>query len=325
MDLQNPKTIVVVQIGKIGDMILTTPLLSGLKKLFPESNLKVLASEINKDIPLNHSSVNEVIVYKKNFIKNLILLKSSINRSDLWIDTKDNYSKTSELLVKFLKPEFSMGFNFEKKIFDILLKEFQKGNHAVDINTSPLNYFNKIAEQTDTKPSFNIPFEIQKKFNLKQTSKLQEIIINISAGNPSRYLEKEKWLDIIKMINSNELSAFTLIGLVRDKEIISYLLEKCAEFNIKFIETENILETSEVIKQGDIVITPDTAIVHICSAFDKPVVALYPDVKWNLQKFAPLSKYNEAVVSKAEGSIKDITAEEVVDAFMRIKKNLKKD
>ncbi|MDQ3019117.1 MAG: hypothetical protein M3R36_00885 [Bacteroidota bacterium] len=321
--MSNPKTIVVVQIGKIGDMILTTPLFSGLKKTFPESNLKVLASEINKDIPLNHLSVDEVIVYKKNFLKNFTLLKSSLRNVDLWIDTKNNYSSTSGVLLKIFKPKLSLGFNFEKKNFDISLKEFQKGKHAVDINTGPLNYFNKTSEQAETKPSFNIPLEIQRKFNLKLTSNLQNVIINISAGNLGRYLAKEKWLDIIKRINANELSAFTLIGLARDKEIISYLLENCMEFNINFIETKNILETSEVIKQGDIVITPDTAIVHICSAFDKPVVALYPDVKWNLQKFAPLSKFNEALVSKDEGSIKDITVEAIVNAFIKIKEKIK--
>ncbi len=88
MDFNNPKTILVVQIGKIGDMILTTPLFTELKKLFPQTTLIVLASDINKDIPLNHSSVNDVLLYKKSLLLNFFQ-PANLHKINLWIDTKD--------------------------------------------------------------------------------------------------------------------------------------------------------------------------------------------------------------------------------------------
>lgn len=323
MDLQNPKKILVVQIGKIGDMILTTPLFSGLKILFPDSILKVLASEINKDIPLNHSSVDEVIIYNKNILKNLLLLKSSIHNIDLWIDPKDNYSRTSELLLKIFNPKKSLGFNITKNIFDVSLSEYQAGKHAVDINLSAFNCLNISGKKFTLKPSFNIPLEIQEKFSPDfQESNNLKLLINISAGNDSRYLVKEVLLEVINKINAFGLTYFTLTGLNKDKEIINYLLENFRGRNIKYIETKNILEISEVIKLNDIVITPDTSVVHICSAFDKPVLALYPDVKWNLEKFTPLSEYCEVLISKDKNSLKDISADEIVNGFLQLKGKL---
>ncbi len=324
MDLINPKTILIVQIGKIGDMILTTPLFSELKRLFPNANLKVLASEINKDIPLNHSSVNEVIIYKKNLLKNLLLLHSSIFKCGLWIDTKDNYSKTSEILIKVFRPEFSMGFNFAQKVFDISLGKYQAGNHAVDINLSPVNYFENSVKVRDLKPSFNIPEKIKKKIDdiisLREIKAGElNIVMNISAGSPNRYIEKNKWLNVIKNINLNYLSSFTLTGLERDRQTIEYLLKNS---NSRYIKTENILETSEVIRRSDIVISPDTSVVHICSVFNKPVVALYPDVKWNLEKFYPLTGQSEVLISKSENSITHISAEEIVKSFKKLLENI---
>lgn len=76
-------------------MILTTPLFSGIRRIFPEARLTVLSGKINKDIPLNHKSVDEVLIYKKNIFENISLLFSSLKNPDLWIDTKDNYSRTS--------------------------------------------------------------------------------------------------------------------------------------------------------------------------------------------------------------------------------------
>jgi len=309
----------VVQIGKIGDMILTTPLFSELKRLFPSSELLILASEINKDIPLNHISVNKVIIFRKNLIKNSALIRSLFKKIDVWIDTKDICSQTSSLLVKILKPKISLGYNFDNKVFKVSLNEYLIGEHAVNINLSPVNYFQKRNDKLDLKPSFNIPQILMNKFE-SAFNKFGEknILINVSAGNPNRYLTKEKWNNIIEGINKKGEFAFKIIGLERDKEVINFLLKSLYDLNIKYIHTENIIETSAVVNKSDYIITADTSVVHICSAFDKPVVALFPGVKWNQNKFAPLSEYSETILSENKNSIEEIKSQEVVDAFFTL-------
>ena len=325
MGLQNPKTILVIQIGKIGDMILTTPLFSELKKLFPYTILKVLASEINKDIPVNSKSVDEVIIYKKNIFKDILLFNKLFRNIEVWIDTKDNYSKTGQILCKIFKPEFSLGFTFtgKDKLFTGSLNDFVYGNHAVNINLSPVNYFRKSMNKELVMPSFNIPAEIQNKYkNIIADNSNKIILINISAGMESRYLQKEKWIELINKINKNSSYNFYIIGMKKDIEDINYILKETKNENSRYIQTLNILETAEVIRRSDIIITPDTSVVHICSAFNKPVTAIYPDVKWNLNKFKPLSKINEVVISKDKNSVGDVSAENIYAAFVKLEKKL---
>ena len=62
MTQSEPSKILVVQIGKIGDMILTTPLFLELKRLFPNTNLSVLASLNNRIIPENLSLIFKLIL-----------------------------------------------------------------------------------------------------------------------------------------------------------------------------------------------------------------------------------------------------------------------
>ncbi|HMS34306.1 MAG TPA: glycosyltransferase family 9 protein [Ignavibacteria bacterium] len=320
MELKDPKSIVIVQIGKIGDMILTTPLFSGIKRIYPEAKLTVLSSKINKDIPLNHPSVDEVIVYKKNIFKNFSLLFSTVKNPDLWIDIKDNYSRTSELLLKIFKPKISIGYNFGNKIFDISLKEYQKGNHAVDINTSPVYYLTGKKDIPERIPSFEIPENIQNKISaaINKNPYQINILINISAGSKSRYIKKEQWVKVINMIHQTGLFYFYLTGLEKDMEDIEYILKNTVRDNVKFIRTENIIETAELLRKCSAVITADTSIVHLCSAFDKPVVAMYPDVKWNLDKFAPLSQSHEVIISKSAENIEDIDSERIVKSFSKL-------
>ena len=39
---------------------------------------------------------------------------------------------------------------------------------------------------------------------------------------------------------------------------------------------KSILDSASLIKYADYVITPDTSIIHIASAYNKPIIAVYP-------------------------------------------------
>lgn len=78
------------------------------------------------------------------------------------------------------------------------------------------------------------------------------------------------------------------------------------------------MEIAEIVKHSAGVISPDTAIIHMASAFNVPVVGLYTDVKWNLDRFAPLSDKQRILISPDKDSIKQITPDIVYRALMDI-------
>jgi ADP-heptose:LPS heptosyltransferase len=73
------------------------------------------------------------------------------------------------------------------------------------------------------------------------------------------------------------------------------------------------------IYNSDFLISPDTAAVHIASAFNKPVVAIYPDYEWNFISWGPLSEKFIAVKSKSN-LINSVSVDEVYRAFIDIYK-----
>ena len=320
MDLQDPKTILVVQIGKIGDMILTTPLFSALKTIYPGSKIISLASDINRIIPQNHKNVDEVLTYHKNIVKNIPMLRYLNGKIDLWIDTKDSYSRTGELLLGIFKPAKSMGYCFlnKNKMYDYCLNDYKTGNHAVDINLSPVNFLKKEKSALRSLPSVYIPGSVKNKFSYLNSKNEFNVLINVSAGNKSRLLKNEVWTDFINSVKHEKDVSFLLTGIEKDKEAINYILKNTGSGDITFIKTESILETAEAVRRSDLVITPDTSVTHLCSAFNKPVVALYPDVKWNLEKFFPLSDNYEIIVSGNENSINDVSSDLLKTSFYRL-------
>ena len=73
------------------------------------------------------------------------------------------------------------------------------------------------------------------------------------------------------------------------------------------------------IYNSDFIISPDTAAVHIASAFNKPIVAIYPDYEWNYVSWQPLSDKFIAIKSK-NNLINSVSVDEVYDAFIDIYK-----
>ncbi|MFZ1320568.1 MAG: glycosyltransferase family 9 protein [Ignavibacteria bacterium] len=319
---KSPESIVVIQIGKIGDMILTTPLFSQIKKLFPASELIVLASENNHFLAETHNSVDKVLIFKKNLsgVRSFLSLRSSVLK--YWIDTKNMYSKTAALLVKNTKPECSLGFNFEEEVFTRSLNEFTYGEHAVDINLSPVNFFNNSNDifSNSIRPEINIPAKDKESMKEKigRVSKSKNILVNYSAGSENRYLNSDIWIEAFNNLSLNNKEKLYITGLAEDEKNIEKIIRRVKNNKLKYLKADNFFEFAAAIEMSDIIITSDTSAVHLCSAFNKPILAFYPDVKWNYEKFKPLSFISEVIFSDNQNNMDGIDPGSILDRLHKI-------
>lgn len=300
-------------------MILTTPLFSGLKKIFPSSEIYVLTSKVNNQIALRDKNISGTIIYKKNFfsvLKLIFTLKKF--KFDYWIDTKDEYSSTSRTLLKFGKFDISLGFNTKDSQFDISLKEYVNGTHTVDINLSPIVYFDKDIDVKEFKPEISIPDEVKGKYkNIFGNSGRKKILINLSAGAENRYWKTEKWLELMHSIDT--VNDIYMISDFKDRHLAEKIEKNYKSGNLKYLLASNIFEVAEIVRDCDVIVTPDTSIVHLASCFNKPIVAMFHNVEWVITRYAPLSDVHRVILSKEKNSISDI---DVSDVAMKLREIL---
>lgn len=313
-----PIRILIVQVGKIGDMILTTPLFTELKNIFPDCEIYVLTSKVNNNIAHFDKNVSGTVVYKKNFFSVLKLIFTLRKiKFDYWIDSKDEFSSTSKTLLKFGRYCKSLGFNTEENLFEISLKEFVKGEHTVDINLSPLFCLKKDYVVKNSKPSINIPsVTINKYSDFFRNIKSKKILVNISAGAENRYWLEEKWLELFGKIEMD--SHIFLISDKRDKKLANNLVSYHKIDNLTYLNADDIFEVAEIVRNSDYIITPDTSVVHLASCFNKPVVAMFHNVDWVIKRYAPLSDKYRMILSKEKDSISDISVDEVISKLNEI-------
>ena len=104
--------------------------------------------------------------------------------------------------------------------------------------------------------------------------------------------------------------------------------QKVKEMGLDYVEmsykTHTILAVSAIINQLDLIITPDTSIVHIASAFNKPLVTIHENNQDSYLLFSPVSKLHRTVFSKSKNSLNGFSINLLLDyCFELIKLNKK--
>ena len=83
--------------------------------------------------------------------------------------------------------------------------------------------------------------------------------------------------------------------------------------------TSPIIEIFSLVSRAEAVITVDTSIVHIASAFNKPILALYVNLQNFYSQYLPLSDNYRVVTSPGEGDpISKIPVEDVVNNYVSL-------
>ena len=132
---------IIVQFGRIGDMILLTPLFNRIKHLFPNANIDMLAGRHNNKIVSNNPHLNNIFIYEKTPLKFISLVnRIRKKRYDFLIDPKDHYSRESHLFAKLIKANNKIGFNPKEKYFNqtIPSQEENEGKHFIERILQPL-------------------------------------------------------------------------------------------------------------------------------------------------------------------------------------------
>lgn len=306
--------ILVIRLGRIGDMILSTPLLYQLKNSSENIVVDVLASNDNHSILKYADYVDNVYIWDKNPLKLILLLKKLRKRNyDVILEPKDHYSTESYYIAGLVKAEKRIGFvNGESSIFDVDVSEFnQDKTHFQDRILSTLKAFDITPDY-----SLNIPLMYPDFNTVKQNTIEEYYIVNISASNESKSLQFDLAKEILVYLKSKNIKVYLLSAPNHND-----LAQKLSEItNTERAITKSIIDTFPIIHLAKGVITADTSVVHIAGTYDTPVMVLSKSIEQELLKFAPKSDINLVLKSNSDERIEISRTKltESIDKFLEI-------
>ena len=233
---------------KIGNYLFKTPLIKGLA--LEGYEVYILGSKLTKELGDNNPYIKEVIIdncYRKKSFDIFRNIKTGLkyrNFFDFYIENVGSTYLREALLMRILNAKKNIGIERKNnkilKLLDIVVK---KTNHMREDGIEILKYF-KIQSP---KCIYDIHLSKNKYENMIKKKPL--ILYNGLASTKSRSIDKDKESGILERLKT-----------------INWI-------DVQQIKKENsIIDLCGLIKKADLVITVDTGIAHIASAFNIPII-----------------------------------------------------
>ena len=272
--------ILIIHTAFIGDIVLSTALVSKVKEKYPDSDIYYLTTPLGKEILKNNPKIKEIIVYdKRGKDKGFVAFISFVRKiRKLKIDvclTPHRYLRSSILSllsgasIRVGYDIASLSFVYNKKI------KYDKTKHEVEkllsfVDDSPKRF--ELEMYPSEKDKIKIDTILKNFFQNKK-------IILIAPGSKwfTKRWPEEYFKTLIQNLVKRDDLLIVITGGKEEKEIELNLDSKVLDLRGEI----TLLELAELTKRAVLVVSNDSAPIHITSAFpDTRIIGIFgPTVK----------------------------------------------
>lgn len=317
------QNILVSRTDKIGDVILTLPVLSEIKRLLPDSRLSFLVSNKLGDLLKDYEDIDNLYFIEDCGSDLVGFLKSE--KFDAGISVFPRFNIALAMFLARIKTRVGTAYRFYSPLFNVRFKEHRKYavKHESDYNLNLLSFLN---ENISYDKVFKFKYSDSDFLNLK--TKLNSfninsryVIVHPGSKGSAVDLPVEKLMSVVDYIINNFLDFKVVItGSVDDKPVINSFIEK---FGDNVSDVSGLLTLKELlifIDNSYLFISNSTGPIHIAGALNKNIIGFYPNsAPVNAVRWRPLS-INTEIISPDSGddmnSIPFLKIKKSIDGFL---------
>ncbi|MCH7819781.1 MAG: lipopolysaccharide heptosyltransferase II [Candidatus Marinimicrobia bacterium] len=273
----NYNKILVIQTAFLGDVIMSTPLIKALREIFPKSEIDILTIPATSIVFKENPNVTNILHYDKRkpfrkFVSFIdLIFKLRKRKYDLAVSIQSSLS--SSFLMQLGKIPTRVGFARQK--FVTIPVTHESGLHIRE------RYINLLKPFSDN--NFDLQTEIfwsqgeeQKAQQIVQEYRDDKYLLGIAPGsvwNTKRW-PKEYFAVLLGLLEKNNIKVI-LIGGQEDRLLCDQILEKSGAKALNLAGNLSVLESAAVIQKLDLMVTNDSASLHIANAVKTDVNAFF--------------------------------------------------
>ncbi|MBC7740854.1 MAG: glycosyltransferase family 9 protein [Bdellovibrionaceae bacterium] len=265
---------------KVGDSVTATGFLRELKRSHPKNKLMVVAGPLTAQIYRPLAFIDEIIIAKKGIVSTWRTFFKLNDRSFKYIiNTSHILTPRVLFLTSLLKSYKKLSFlNRDYSLFSDHI-DFNFHDHHVteryrrtllhlDIQEAKLHYELKVDDDLLKAAATQIN-------NLKKGER-KIIALNCFAGARLRNFKKDTTFKLVKGLLQNSKVVVVSIGNAGDLNVIKTWISELNDPRwVCFENNPGLFENCALVHFADLLITPDTAWVHLGSALQKKIIAVY--------------------------------------------------
>jgi ADP-heptose:LPS heptosyltransferase len=324
------KKILIVPYSFLGDMIVTSPLIREMRKVFPDATIDIWAHERNVSILKYNPYIDHIYLRHESMVKNLGTIRALRNVGyDLVLDMNGARIYMAWLFaISMISARMTIGLRREERHeskVGYTTDRFKVYDHIVG-NDLHKRLKDRMLEAvtifSDEEPDGSIDFYLsdaeRKKADLCLSEigeNLPEIGVTYVGSRKDNSMTAKQATDLLKRLADRiDRANIVLFHPPQKRDEASRIIEDVGCDRVKLsCRTESIQELGALIEKCTLIVTTGTSTMHIASAFDKKMVVVHPD-DWSYKAFEPETKGGyRTVFSHSTKNIESFDIGKVVD------------
>jgi ADP-heptose:LPS heptosyltransferase len=269
-----PYRVLFLRDDRVGDMIVSLPVIEAIAESSPTITLDVLASPTNAHLARGRPGIADVLVRERGALRAWRLRRVLAERGyDVVIDARAfvgvNTSTTRILRATRARWRIGLAGRAHGEIFNVPI---ETGNlpYWIDYLVALARPFGVTPDGRDWRPRLTVSTSARQDAEKRWaqcTGNAARVLVNISAGHGSRRWPDDRWLALLQRLRERWPDArVAVLAMPSDAESADRLAKAASGIAPDLGLTDAIA----MVATADLVITPDTAISHVASAFSRP-------------------------------------------------------
>ncbi len=319
------RRILLMRQDRIGDMIMTLPLIRRLYEVWPGIRMAVVASESNSII-LKHESGIHVIVHSKNpaeYIASLIQVREF--GPDASVDLHMHDSTTSLIYSLASGARWRLHVDRDNRLpFNVRVPAAQDG-HIMEAFTDLLSGLGRPVSTSGMDRKVRLSREerdIADYFwSACDCPPGDCATVNISAGGSNRDWSVEKYQVVCSAMVRTGLRPL-IVSTPGDRDKAT-AISRSVPGSILAPQTETILHLAAILEGTLFLVSPDTSVIHLAASMGIPVIGLYLPFDPTLPKWYPWIVESQVIMAEDSDNLESIEPAAVCDSVRRMLANLR--
>ncbi len=266
--------ILIIQTAFLGDVILTTPVISELKRLYPAAQIDFLVKKGNQSLLENNPYLNEVFTFDKSIgkWKDIARLVKQFRAEQYDFVINLQRFASSGIIAGFSKGKKIYGFK-KNPISFLFSKKFAhnigNGTHEVERNLSLITEF---GAQSVVRPNL-FPSE-NDKAKVEQFQQQKYYCLAPASVWFTKQLPKHKWIELIQKLPND--SNIYLLGAPNDAKLCNeIILEAKRENTFSLCGELSLLQSAALMRDAERNYVNDSGPLHLASSVNAKVTAFF--------------------------------------------------
>ncbi len=282
VNLKGKRKFLVVRTDRIGDVVLSLPVLEAIKRRYPDSQVTAMVSSYTRDLLAHNPWVDEIIADDQGGLKGFLNLVALLRtqRFDVAVLLRPTLRLAFLLFLSGIKVRIGTGYRAYQFLFNYKIYQHRRTieKHELEYNLDMLTPLGVSSE--GLVPRIFLSSE-EERYSGKTLEDLDitgddiKIVIHPGSGDSSLNYPLEKFALLADKLIEGFSARIILTGGKKEMDSSEQLKGSMRNQPIDLTGKTNLRELCALLRGADLLISNSTGPMHVAAALGTPVVALF--------------------------------------------------